>query len=100
MPQEAAAPTPETNLSCRKQRPTGRIAELQIESGHFQPAVGVPRAAGSDVEQSGSGFGEHIASINEVQINLLAGAQRSGKNDSHQIVAPPRQLRTLERLIV
>ena len=33
-----------------KKRPAGRIAELQIESGHLQPAVGIPRPTGPDVE--------------------------------------------------
>ena len=88
-------------LACRWRAASIRgIAELQIEAGHLQPAVGIPGPAGADVEQPGSGFREHIASIDEVQINLLAGAQRLRKNDRDQIVAPPRQLRAFERLIV
>ena len=76
------------------------IAELQIEAGHLQPAVGIPGPARANVEQPGSGFGEHFASIDEVQIDLLTGAQRLGKNDRDQIVASPRQLRAFERLVV
>ena len=88
------------SLAGREQRPIRRIAKLQIEAGHFQSTVGIPGSAGPDVEQPGSRLGEHVAAVDEVQINLLTGAQRLRKNDSDQIVAPPCQLRALERLVV
>ena len=73
---------------------------MQIEARHLQPAVGIPGPARADIKQPGPGFGEHFPSVDEVQIDLLTGAQRLRKNDSDQIVASPRQLRALERLVV
>ena len=61
------------------QRPTDGIAELQIEPGHLQPTVGIPGAARAHVQQSTSCFGEHLASINEVQLDFLTGTQAAGE---------------------
>ena len=73
---------------------------MQVKAGHLQPAVGIPRSASPDIEQPSSGFGEHVAAVDEVQINSLAGSQWLGKNDGDQVIAPPRQLRAFERLIL
>jgi hypothetical protein len=35
-----------------------------------------------------------------VQLDFFAGAQRPGKNDGDQVIALPRQLSALERLVV
>ena len=84
----------------RKQRPTGGIAELQIEPGHLQTAVRIPGPAGAHVEQPGPSLGEYLAAINEVQANLFTAMQWLGKDDRDQIIAAPRQLRPFERLVV
>ena len=73
---------------------------MQIKFRHLQAAVRIPRPACAHVEQPGSGFGEHVASIDEVQIDLFAGMQRLGKDDRNHVVAAPRQLRAFEGLVV
>ena len=67
--------------------PTGRVTELQIKFGHFEPEIRVPGTASADVEQSGSGLREHVASVDKMQINCLTRAKRLGEDQSDKVIA-------------
>src|SRR5207247_9433041 len=85
--------------SCH-QNPTGGIMELQVVISHSQPAVRVPGASRSDIEQSATRLGENITTIGEVQFDLLSHPKRLRENHGDKIVSTPGKLRSLDPLII
>src|SRR5947207_14405546 len=72
--------------------------ELQIVISHSQPAVRVPGASRSDIEQSATRLGENIATIGEVQFDFLPHPKRLRENRGDKIVPTAGNLRSLDRL--
>src|SRR5205807_9304537 len=63
-------------LASGHQNPIRRIPEFQIVIRHSQPAIRIPSASRSDIEQSSTCLGENIATIDEVQFDLLSHSKR------------------------
>src|SRR5207245_10760878 len=87
-------------LASGHQNPTGGIMELQVVISHSQPAVRVPSASRSDIEQSATRLGENITTIGEVQFDLLSHPKRLRENHGDKIVSTTGELRSLDRLIM
>src|SRR5438552_15372796 len=85
-------------LASSHQNPTGGIMELQIVISHSQPAVRVPGASRSDIEQSATRLGENIATIGEAQFDFLPHPKRLRENRGDKIVPTAGHLRPLDRL--
>ena len=74
--------------------------ELQIVISHSQPPIRIPSASRSDIEQSSTCLGENIATIDEVQFDLLSHPKRLRENHGDKIVSTTGELRSLDRLIM
>src|SRR5438552_15355691 len=87
-------------LASSHQNPTGGILELQIVISLSQPAIRIPRASRSDIEQSATRLRENIATIGEVQFDFLPHPKRLRENHGDKIVPTAGKLRSLDRLIM
>ena len=74
--------------------------KFHIEKRGTQSEIWIPGATLAHIQQSASGFGEHIARVGESQFQLLSCFERCGKHDRDQVVTFSPELGSFQRLVL
>src|SRR5579859_4442292 len=82
------------------QRPTWRIFKCEIKIRKYRAGIGVPGTSGTHVNYLAPAIKHHRPRVTDGQLCRALLLQRHRQNNGDEIIAPPRQIATVNGLVL